>query len=167
MTAAVARIQYAGFWRRALALLLDSLLYTALILPLLVGIYGPGYLNWWLGDSSQLASYGMTDLLITYVAPFVLVIVCWRRWQATPGKLLLDCRVVDARTHQPLSLRQAVIRALGYILSALPFYLGFVWAAIDKRKQALHDKLAGSVVIQVIDDDSDINVAQWRERLGL
>lgn len=167
MTAAVARTQYAGFWRRFLALLLDSMLFTALILPLLVWIYGSGYLNWWLGDGSELASYGVADLLITYVAPFVLIIFCWRRWQATPGKFLLECRVVDARTHQRLSLRQSVIRALGYILSALPFYLGFVWAAFDKRKQALHDKLAGSVVIQVIDDDSDISVAQWRERLSL
>jgi len=74
---------------------------------------------------------------------------------------------VDARTLQPLSLRQAIIRALAYILSALPLYLGFVWAAFDKRKQALHDKVAGSVVIQVIDDDSDITVQQWLERLSV
>jgi len=167
MTVSAASLHYAGFWRRFLAMLLDSALYTALILPVLLLIYGPGYLRWWLDDSSELVSYGVVDLLITYVLPFVVVIVCWRRWQATPGKLLLDCRVVDARTLQPLSLRQATIRALGYILSALPLYLGFVWAAIDKRKQALHDKLAGSVVIQVIDDDSEISVEQWQERMGL
>lgn len=167
MSTAVAGTYYAGFWRRFLALLLDSALYTALILPLLVFIYGPGYLHWWLGDSSELASFGVTDLLLTYLLPFVLLVGFWRRWQATPGKLLLDCRVVDAGTLQPLSLRQAIIRALGYILSALPFYLGFVWAAIDKRKQTLHDKLAGSVVIRVIDDDSEVSVRQWRERMGL
>lgn len=160
-------IRYAGFWRRLVALLLDSALYTALILPVLVGIYGPDYIHWWLGDSSDMASYGITDLLLTYILPFVVIIMCWRRWQATPGKFLLDCRVVDARTLQPLSLRQAVIRALGYILSALPFYLGFVWAAFDKRKQALHDKLAGSIVIQVVDDDSRVSVEQWREHLSL
>lgn len=165
MSAKAARTQYAGFWRRLLALLLDSVLYTALILPLLVMNYGPGYLRWWLGDGSELASYGVLDLFLTYVLPFVAVVVFWRTWQATPGKLLLNCRVVDARTLQPLSLRQAIIRALAYILSALPLYLGFVWAAFDKRKQALHDKLAGSVVIQVIDDDSHLTVQQWQERL--
>ncbi|MDZ7661524.1 RDD family protein [Thiohalophilus sp.] len=167
MSATAARAQYAGFWRRLLALLLDGVLYTALILPLLVTIYGPGYLRWWLGDSSDLVSYGFLDLLLTYVLPFVAVVVFWRTWRATPGKLLLDCRVVDARTLQPLSLRQAIIRALAYILSALPLYLGFIWAAFDKRKQALHDKLAGSVVIQVIDDDSDITVQQWLERSSI
>ncbi|MFP3874908.1 MAG: RDD family protein [Thiohalophilus sp.] len=167
MSAPAASLRYAGFWRRLLALSLDSALYTALILPLLVMIYGSAYLRWWLGDSSELASYGFFDLLLTYVLPFVAVVAFWRTWQATPGKLLLDCRVVDARTLQPLSLRQAIIRALAYILSALPLYLGFVWAAFDKRKQALHDKLAGSVVIQVIDDDSDITVQQWLERLSV
>ena len=167
MSASAASLRYAGFWRRLLALTLDSALYTALILPLLVMIYGPAYLHWWLGDSSELASYGFLDLLLTYVSPFVAVVAFWRTWQATPGKLLLDCRVVDARTLQPLGLRQAIIRALAYILSALPLYLGFVWAAFDKRKQALHDKVAGSVVIQVIDDDSDITVQQWLERLSV
>lgn len=161
------RVRYAGFWRRLLALLLDGALYTALALPVLLILYGPGYLTWWLSDHSDTASYGLIDLFISYLFPFVLVIVFWRTWRATPGKLLLDCRVVDAVSLQPLSLRQAIIRALGYILSALPLYLGFVWAAIDKRKQTLHDKLAGSVVIQVVDDDSDISVQQWRERLSL
>lgn len=165
MNATAARTQYAGFWRRLLALVLDSALYTALILPLLVMTYGPGYLRWWLGDGSELASYGFLDLFLTYVLPFIAVVAFWRTWQATPGKLLLNCRVVDARTLQPLSLRQAIIRALAYILSALPLYLGFVWAAFDKRKQALHDKLAGSVVIQVIDDDSHLTVQQWQERV--
>lgn len=166
MSQAVTSLGYAGFWRRFLALMLDSALYTALILPVLASVYGPDYIHWWLGESSEMASYGMLDLLLTYVLPFVIIIFCWRRWQATPGKFLLDCRVVDAKTFEPLSTRQAVIRAVGYILSALPFYLGFVWAAFDKRKQALHDKLAGSVVIHVLDDDSQISVTQWQQRLS-
>jgi uncharacterized RDD family membrane protein YckC len=41
-----------------------------------------------------------------------------------------------------------VIRLLCYFVSALPFYLGFLWAAFDRRKQGWHDKIAGTVVIQ-------------------
>ena len=167
MSNVAVEVHYAGFWRRFAALFLDGMLYTALTLPLMVWMYGSGYLNWWLGSSSDMATYGVFDLLLTYLLPFVLLVFCWLRWQATPGKILLDCRVVDARTLQPLSPRQAVIRALGYILSALPIYLGFVWAAFDKRKQALHDKLAGSLVIKINDDESRITVQQWQERFEL
>jgi uncharacterized RDD family membrane protein YckC len=114
----------------------------------------------------MLASYGVLDLFLSNVLPFILLVIFWHRWQATPGKLLFDCRVVDAQTLQPLTLKQAIIRALGYIVSALPLYLGFVWMAWDKRKQGLHDKLAGSVVIQVADDYSEITLSQWLERFS-
>lgn len=167
MSNVAVEVHYAGFWRRFAALFLDGMLFTALTLPIMVLIYDSGYLNWWLGSSSDMATYGLFDLLVTYLLPFALLVFCWRRWQATPGKMLMDCRVVDARTLQPLSLRQAVIRALGYILSALPLYLGFVWAAFDKRKQALHDKLAGSLVIRVNDDEGLISAQQWQERFEI
>lgn len=155
---------YAGFWRRLLAFILDSLLYSALVLPLLFLLYGHDYFAWLRSDTSNFASYGIGDLFLSHILPFILLIVFWVRWGATPGKLLLDCRVVDAKTLQPLSLKQATIRALGYIISALPFYLGFVWIAFDKRKQGLHDKLAGSVVLQIIDDDSKVTLSEWLER---
>jgi uncharacterized RDD family membrane protein YckC len=44
-----------------------------------------------------------------------------------------------------------VIRLLCYLLSAAPLYLGFLWAAFDRRKQGWHDKIAGTVVIQETD----------------
>jgi uncharacterized RDD family membrane protein YckC len=57
-------------------------------------------------------------------------------------------RVVDAATGAPPSTLRLVIRLLCYVVSALPFYLGFLWAAFDRRKQGWHDKIAGTVVIQ-------------------
>ena len=74
--------------------------------------------------------------------------------------------VVDADTFDTLSVKQVIIRAVGYIVSALPYYLGFVWIAFDKRKQGLHDKLAGSVVLHVIDDDSQISTEEWLQRFS-
>jgi uncharacterized RDD family membrane protein YckC len=44
-----------------------------------------------------------------------------------------------------------VIRLLCYFVSALPFCLGFLWAAFDRRKRGWHDKIAGTVVIQETD----------------
>ena len=69
---------------------------------------------------------------------------------ALPGntrKILLKLQIVDAKTMATLTLRQAVVRYLGYFLSILVILMGFFWIAFDQRKQAWHDKLAGSVVI--------------------
>ena len=59
----------------------------------------------------------------------------------------LKLAVVDAKTGSKLTLQQSIIRYIGYIISALPLFLGYLWVAFDPKKQALHDKLAGTVVI--------------------
>jgi len=41
-----------------------------------------------------------------------------------------------------------LLRYLGYYLSMLPLFLGFIWVGIDRRKQGFHDKIAGTVVIR-------------------
>jgi uncharacterized RDD family membrane protein YckC len=77
-----------------------------------------------------------------------LTIWFWLRFMGTPGKIALRLKIVDAGTGKKLSLGQAIGRYLGYILSMIPFGLGFIWVGIDRRKQGWHDKLAGTVVIR-------------------
>ena len=43
----------------------------------------------------------------------------------------------------------AVLRFLGYIISVLLFLTGFVWVAIDMRRQGFHDKIADTFVIRI------------------
>jgi len=38
---------------------------------------------------------------------------------------------------------------VGYLISALIFYLGFIWIAFDRKKQGWHDKIAGTCVIKI------------------
>ncbi len=64
----------------------------------------------------------------------------------TPGKALLGVRVVPVRGGK-LRPWQAVLRYLGYYLSALPLFAGFLWILLDDQRQAWHDKLAGTVVL--------------------
>lgn len=109
---------------------------------MLLSIYGKGYWT----NPHWIA--GPADFLISWVLPTVLTVACWRAWQATPGKMAIAARVVDARTGGNPTLNQLVIRALGYFLSTLVFGLGFVWVAFDLRKQGWHDKLANTVVIR-------------------
>ena len=67
---------------------------------------------------------------------------------ATPGKIAIAARIVDAGTGGKASTRQLVIRYLGYYVAMLPLMLGIVWVAFDPRKQGWHDKLAGTVVVR-------------------
>ena len=132
----------AGFWIRLLAQIIDNLLIFAVVLPLLLAVYGTDYF------STQEFVKGPADFLISYVMPAVLVIVFWVVARGTPGKLLCGLRVVDARNGESLDLLQAVIRYFGYFISTIPFFLGFLWIAWDARKQGFHDKLARSLVVR-------------------
>jgi len=66
----------------------------------------------------------------------------------TPGKKLLGLRVIRADS-KPMNFKTGAIRCIiGYSLSTLTFGLGFIWALFDNQKQALHDKIANTLVIQ-------------------
>ena len=135
--------KYVGFWARVLATLIDSVLIMAITLPPLLAIYGLAYLE------NDEAISGLADILISNILPMILVILFWAKKQATPGKMAVSARIVDAQTGKAPSVKQCVGRYFAYILSAIPLGLGFLWVAFDPKKQAWHDKLAGTVVVKV------------------
>lgn len=137
-------VEYVGFWPRVGASILDGIIVMLITWPLLFAIYGAGYLTD--PDASLIA--GPADFLISWVLPAVLVVLFWLYKQATPGKMAVRARVVDARTGASLTPQQAVIRYLAYFVSMIPLCLGVIWVAFDPRKQGWHDKLAGTVVIR-------------------
>jgi uncharacterized RDD family membrane protein YckC len=134
--------QYAGFWIRVGASMIDTILILAIIWPILTAIYGKDY---WAGASF---THGAWDVILTYILPAVAVILFWIYRSATPGKMALKLTIVDAKTGAKPSTGQFIGRYLGYYVSAIPLFLGLVWVGIDKRKQGWHDKLAGTVVIR-------------------
>jgi len=139
--------RYAGFWIRLLAFFIDTLILVTIILAIVIAVYGRQYV--------QLASAGQTllfDIIVQGVLPAVAAILFWRYRGATPGKMLVSARIVDAATLGAPSTGKLIGRYFAYILSSI-FMLGFIWIAFDKRKQGWHDKLAGTVVILEEDDD--------------
>jgi uncharacterized RDD family membrane protein YckC len=70
----------------------------------------------------------------------------WYMAGRTPGKALLGLSIVSTAA-RPLTISQVVRRLIGYWLSALPLFLGFLWILIDDRRDAWHDKLAHTSVI--------------------
>ena len=136
------KLEYVGFWARVWASLIDSVLVCIIVYPLLTMIYGREYF----GSSSLIK--GPADLLLQLVLPAVAIILFWIARQATPGKMAIHAKIVDAETGAPMTRAQAIGRYLGYYVSILGFGLGFFSVGWDRRKQGWHDKLAGTVVVR-------------------
>ena len=73
---------------------------------------------------------------------------------------MMGISIVDASTGSAPSTLMLVVRYLAYIISALPLGLGFIWVAIDKRKQGFHDKIGNTVVIENPPKDEDADDTQ-------
>lgn len=136
--------EYAGFWIRVGAAIIDTLLLVVITFPLLIAIYGWEYFD---ADITGFIA-GPADVLISWVLPAIAVIMFWVLRQATPGKMVLSLRIQDATTGAGLTWGQSVGRYLGYFLATLPLGLGLIWVAFDKKKQGWHDKLAHTVVVK-------------------
>jgi uncharacterized RDD family membrane protein YckC len=135
-------VQYGGFWIRAGASVIDTLLMMLLLVPILYAFYGKEY---FFGAS---VPTGRMEDFLNYVLPAGVVIIFWVYRSATPGKMVMSLTIVDAATGHRPSTGQFIGRYFAYYLSALPAGLGFLWVAWDARKQGWHDKLAGTLVVK-------------------
>ena len=136
--------QYVGFWARVGAAIIDTILVLIICAPLVTYIYGPDY---WLGQDGMYLA-GPADFLINWLLPAVAVVLFWIYRQATPGRMLIAAKIVDAKSGGKPSTGQLIGRYLAYYLSTIPLLLGFIWVAFDARKQGWHDKLAGTLVVR-------------------
>jgi len=137
-------VEYVGFWARVGACLIDTVLAMLIIVPLSLAVYGTSYFSL---SNTDLVS-GPADVLISWVLPAVAVVLFWIYRQATPGKMAISARVVDAKTGGTLGVGQSIVRYLGYFVSTIPLGLGLLWVAFDPKKQGWHDKIAGTVVVR-------------------
>ncbi len=140
----VRQLVYAGFWRRLVATLIDFVLLLTLLLPLYLVVNGLPL------TVSYITNHWIFNLLW-----FIGLIAFWGATGATPGKRLLNCKVVklnNDNTISDISFVTALLRALGYIVSAIPVYLGFFWIGFDKKKRGFHDLMLNTVVI--IDEEN-------------
>ena len=135
-------IQYSGFWIRVLASILDSIWLLILTFSLGWMIYGAMYFE------STNFSEGYADVFITYVLPFLITMIFWCYKSATPGKMLLGMKIVDAKTLGKVSKGKLSLRYLRYYISAIALGLGYFWVGWDSRKQGWHDKIAGTLVVK-------------------
>ncbi len=111
-----------------------------------VGLFGVEYISQ-LQHTDALGPKDWVVIALEQGVPAVWTIGFWIFWMATPGKMLMDIKIVDAKSIGKARNGQLVLRYFGYILSAIPLGLGFLWILIDKKNQGWHDKLSSTLVI--------------------
>lgn len=126
--------EYAGFWRRYLAYSVDNLLLLLIGLSLGVTV-----------NINQNGGWIWFPSIVVSAAYFVFF---WMKHDGqTLGNKLLAIRVVR-EDNKPMDAVTGIIRYIGYLISSLVFYLGFLWVVWDKKKQGWHDKIAKTVVLK-------------------
>jgi uncharacterized RDD family membrane protein YckC len=152
--------RYGGFWRRWVALMIDkfilSIIYFTLVMLELRIFPSSSYTRhpdlpagiWGSMNSRFLLGHCLISIIISmaYFTYFHGAI------GQTPGKILLKLQVVGT-TGKKLTYGIALLRWIGCIISSLAFFLGFLWVAFDSKKQGWHDKIAGTVVELVNNED--------------
>ncbi|MEC5128077.1 RDD family protein, partial [Verrucomicrobiales bacterium BCK34] len=136
--------QFISFWRRVWATIIDTILLCVLTFPPLIAIYGWSYFD---PDETGFIA-GPADIFFSWILPAVIIIGFWVWKQATPGKMAIRSKIVDAATGAKPTTKQWILRYIGYFISAIPLCLGMLWVAFDRRKQGWHDKMAGTVVVK-------------------
>ena len=135
-------LEYAGFWIRVWASIIDTVLLLLITMPILLSIYGAEYFE------SEDFIHGPIGFLISWMLPAIAVITFWIYKSATPGKMVISSKIVDAQSGRQQSTWHFIGRYLAFLMAGLPLGLGIIWVAFDKRKQGWHDKLAGTVVVR-------------------
>lgn len=134
-------VVYGGFMRRWVALIVDSIV---LILPL--GVVAALIIPAAVGAAGEDGGAAVMYLLWLLVAPFYYASLESSEWQATVGKRLIGIKVVDLEGRR-IGFGRALGRWFAASLSYLTCYIGFLLAALTERKQALHDFVAGTLVV--------------------
>ncbi len=139
------QVEYSGFWRRFAAILIDGI-----ILSIVQYMIAPMFPEKHVGEI-----FGMQYESESRLLQLTVMVINWLYFalmessasQSTIGKMALGIKVTDI-DGQRISFGKATGRHFGKILSTLVLLIGFIMVAWDDKRQALHDKLAGTLVIR-------------------
>jgi uncharacterized RDD family membrane protein YckC len=153
---------YAGFWLRFVAVIIDGLLLGAIqfiaIMPVL-GLMGIGLAtdiqNLESADETTIAPMigqmmamaGVTQIVFLTIQTLYYTFMESSKYQASVGKIVLGLKVTDMNGGQ-LDFTKALVRNLCKILSSMILLIGYLMAAFTEKKQALHDMIASTLVVK-------------------
>ena len=139
---------YAGFWIRFVAIVIDGIILSiaGAIVGLPFGMYSMGIPH----DMPDSGTSFIGTLFLVRVVALAIAIAYYAyfltKHGGTPGKLALGLRVINA-DGGPVSIGQAIGRYFCYWLDTITLFIGFIIAAFDSQKRALHDMICSTRVI--------------------
>lgn len=136
---------YAGFWKRAIAYLIDAILLTfaLVLLGFVFAMFGIVDFN---AEGEMVRNANLMDLVSIFVSWGYFALMESSSKQATFGKMALGIQVTDY-ADQRISLVRATVRFFSKYLSAILLLIGFIMIAFTARKQGLHDFIASTLVV--------------------
>lgn len=170
--------QYAGFATRAVALVIDLVIISVVLLAINWFVASVlGLLNLQVGDCVQQLTgrQASTDFCSLITNGSLILAICFAPlyfiffWivgdGTTPGNAIMGLRVVRMSA-KPIRLHIAIVRWIGFIVCILSLGLGFLWVLLDNQRQGWHDTMAGTCVLYTRPVQSDeAAVQKWRTRL--
>ena len=151
---------YAGFWIRFLAFLIDSVVIITLmwiaVFPLL-GALGMSFSSFDELNNIELADPEDIWPIVLSVIPAITTVNLLITWlyyallqsgprQATVGKMALNIIVIDVNGDR-MTFPRASLRYFSKIISSFMMFIGYIMAAFTQKKQALHDIIANTYVV--------------------
>jgi uncharacterized RDD family membrane protein YckC len=146
--------QYGGFWIRFLAFIIDAVIVRIALIPIFVlfgfNFIGLRSIHGRIGaeDIPWIAGAASTAALIVFGGQWLYeAILTSSSWQATVGKKIVGLKVTDEAGNR-ISFARATGRHFAKYISVIILWIGFIMAAFTERKRALHDMIAGTLVMK-------------------
>jgi len=157
---AVPRVEYAGFWMRLLAFMIDSVVmgigFVLVLIPLIF-LTGLGSFLSRFHPDQELDDAGIFFIIgAVFLVATLSLVLTWlyhalmesSEWQATVGKRALGLVVTDMAGRR-VSFGRSTGRHFGKIITnMIPALIGYIMAGFTEKKQALHDMMAGCLVLR-------------------
>jgi uncharacterized RDD family membrane protein YckC len=143
-------LAYAGFWIRFASYLIDVIPFW-IIIGIIDQSSGNGFTCVSNGNGNggvTCTGFGFFGSWLTPLLLGVYWVLTWSLMGASLGQKALGMRVVNATNGERIDIGKALLRYVGFVISAIPLTLGLIWAGFDARKQGWHDKMAGTFVVR-------------------
>jgi uncharacterized RDD family membrane protein YckC len=145
--------RFGGFWIRFVAVIIDAIVVGVVTFPvsLIIGVVlgFAGHAVSMPSAGAQLASFLITFTFSTLASWIYEAALESSKYQATLGKMALGLKVTDLEGRR-ISFLRATGRHFAKILSGFVLCIGFIIAGFTERKQALHDMIAGTLVMRAM-----------------
>jgi uncharacterized RDD family membrane protein YckC len=142
---------YAGLQLRIVAFILDTmvLISCGMLFAAAAGAYLIVDSRFNNGNLSDRAPYVAVVIFLAYVFAFVPLyhILLWSSRGQTVGMMAVHIKLLS-RSGGRVSRRRSALRFFGRLFSVLPLFLGLLMALFDRKRRTLHDRLAGTVVVE-------------------